>query len=132
MLVGQALGREDRATQVVADVKARFEKFRTDHADAAGETAITASGGPDDYLRRRGRGVADQRGRGRSRDHGHPAGLIARPSESAAVRRAGTIASGVDRERRSTASASAATHHAVPVDHRRRDAEHAAAATPRG
>ena len=33
----------------------------------------------------------------------------ARPSDSAAVRRAGTIASGVDRERRSTASASAAS-----------------------
>ena len=40
MLVGQALGREDRAKQVVADVKASFEQFRTDHADAAGKTAI--------------------------------------------------------------------------------------------
>jgi iron complex transport system substrate-binding protein len=48
-LVGKALGREDRAQQVIAGVKARFEKFRTDHPDIAGKTAIMAYGGPDGY-----------------------------------------------------------------------------------
>ncbi len=49
MVVGKALGREDRAEQVVADVKARFEQFRADHANFAGKTAIMAYGGPDGY-----------------------------------------------------------------------------------
>ena len=49
LLVGQALGREDRAQQVVDRVKARFEKFRTEHPEFDGKTAILAYGGPDGY-----------------------------------------------------------------------------------
>ena len=49
-LVGKALGREDRAAAGRSPTsKARFEKFRTDHADFAGKTAIMAYGGPDGY-----------------------------------------------------------------------------------
>jgi len=49
MLVGQALGREDRAREVVADVEARFEQARADHPEFAGKSAILAYGGPDGY-----------------------------------------------------------------------------------
>jgi iron complex transport system substrate-binding protein len=48
-LVGQALGREDRADDVVADVEAKFERARRDHPEFDGKTAILAYGGPDGY-----------------------------------------------------------------------------------
>jgi iron complex transport system substrate-binding protein len=49
MLVGRALGREARARKVVADVKAKFERVRSEHPEFAGKTAILAYGGPDGY-----------------------------------------------------------------------------------
>jgi iron complex transport system substrate-binding protein len=49
LLIGQALGREDQAEQLVADVKVQFEAFRAKHPEFAGQTAILAYGGPDGY-----------------------------------------------------------------------------------
>ena len=49
MLVGRALGREPRAREVVAEVEAKFERVRAQHAEFAGRTAILAYGGPDGY-----------------------------------------------------------------------------------
>ena len=49
LLIGKALGRTEQAEKVVADVDARFEKFRTDHPDYQGKTAIMAYGGSDGY-----------------------------------------------------------------------------------
>jgi iron complex transport system substrate-binding protein len=49
LLVGRALGREDRARQVVADVEAKFSAFRDEHPEFEGRTAILAYGGPDGY-----------------------------------------------------------------------------------
>ncbi len=49
LLVGKALGREDRAKQVVTDVNARFEQFRADHPEFDGKTGILAYGGPEGY-----------------------------------------------------------------------------------
>jgi iron complex transport system substrate-binding protein len=49
LLVGRALGREEQARQVVADVKAKFAKVRGEHPEFAGKTAILAYGGPDGY-----------------------------------------------------------------------------------
>jgi iron complex transport system substrate-binding protein len=49
LLVGRALGREDRARRVVSDVKARFAQVRREHREFAGKTAILAYGGPDGY-----------------------------------------------------------------------------------
>jgi iron complex transport system substrate-binding protein len=48
-LVGRALGREDRAEQVIAEVEAKFERARSAHPEFAGKTAILAYGGPDGY-----------------------------------------------------------------------------------
>ncbi len=48
-LVGRALGREDRARKVVADVEATFERARRAHPEFVGKTAILAYGGPDGY-----------------------------------------------------------------------------------
>jgi iron complex transport system substrate-binding protein len=49
LLVGKALGREDRALDVIADVEARFKRFRDEHPALEGKTAILAYGGPDGY-----------------------------------------------------------------------------------
>jgi iron complex transport system substrate-binding protein len=49
LLVGQALGREDQARQVVEDVKAKFKAAREAHPEWQGRTAILAYGGPDGY-----------------------------------------------------------------------------------
>jgi iron complex transport system substrate-binding protein len=49
LLVGKALGREDRAREVVAEVQAKFEQVRKAHPEFAGKTAILAYGGPDGY-----------------------------------------------------------------------------------
>ncbi|MDA0180474.1 iron-siderophore ABC transporter substrate-binding protein [Solirubrobacter phytolaccae] len=49
LLVGQALGREEKAKEVVADVQAQLDAFKAKHADFAGKTAIMAYGGPDGY-----------------------------------------------------------------------------------
>jgi iron complex transport system substrate-binding protein len=49
MLVGRALGREDRARRVVAEVEAKFRRVRAAHPEFAGKTAILAYGGPDGY-----------------------------------------------------------------------------------
>jgi iron complex transport system substrate-binding protein len=48
-LVGRALGREDRAREVIADVETEFERVRKAHPEFAGKTAILAYGGPDGY-----------------------------------------------------------------------------------
>jgi iron complex transport system substrate-binding protein len=47
--IGRALGRDDEASRVVEDVKARFEAARREHPDFEGATAILAYGGPDGY-----------------------------------------------------------------------------------
>ncbi len=49
LLIGKAMGRTEQAEKVVADVNARFEKFRADHPDFEGKTAIMAYGGSDGY-----------------------------------------------------------------------------------
>jgi iron complex transport system substrate-binding protein len=49
MLVGRAIGREDRAQQVVDAVRAKFAKVREEHPEFEGKTAILAYGGPDGY-----------------------------------------------------------------------------------
>jgi iron complex transport system substrate-binding protein len=49
LLVGKALGREQQAEQVVADVKAKFAAVRKAHPEFEGKTAILAYGGPDGY-----------------------------------------------------------------------------------
>ena len=49
LLVGKALGLQDRAKQVVTDVNARFERFRADHPEFDGKTGILAYGGPEGY-----------------------------------------------------------------------------------
>ena len=49
LLVGKALGLQDRAQQVVTDVNARFERFRADHPEFDGKTGILAYGGPEGY-----------------------------------------------------------------------------------
>jgi iron complex transport system substrate-binding protein len=49
LLVGKALGREEQARKVVADVEAKFEQIRADHPEFEGKTAILAYGGPDGY-----------------------------------------------------------------------------------
>jgi iron complex transport system substrate-binding protein len=49
LLVGKALGREERARKVVADVKAKFARVRAEHPEFEGKTAILAYGGPDGY-----------------------------------------------------------------------------------
>jgi len=49
LLVGRALGREEQADNVVADVTARFKRVRSEHPDFEGKTAILAYGGPDGY-----------------------------------------------------------------------------------
>ena len=49
LLVGRALGREDRARKVIAGVKAKFARVRAEHPEFAGKTAILAYGGPDGY-----------------------------------------------------------------------------------
>ena len=48
-LVGKALGREERAEQLVGDLEAQFERIREAHSDFEGKTAILAYGGPDGY-----------------------------------------------------------------------------------
>ena len=48
-LVGRALGREDEAREVVAEVEAKFESVRKAHPEFAGKSAILAYGGPDGY-----------------------------------------------------------------------------------
>ena len=49
LLVGRALGREDRAREVIATLEAKFERVRKAHPEFAGKTAILAYGGPDGY-----------------------------------------------------------------------------------
>jgi iron complex transport system substrate-binding protein len=49
LLVGRALGREEQAKKVVADVTAKFERVRSEHPEFDGKTAILAYGGPDGY-----------------------------------------------------------------------------------
>jgi iron complex transport system substrate-binding protein len=49
MLVGKALGRPDRAEEVVQSVEAKFAKVRREHPEFEGRTAILAYGGPDGY-----------------------------------------------------------------------------------
>ncbi len=49
LVVGRALGREQQAKQVVADVQEKFETFRTEHPELQGKTTIMAYGGPDGY-----------------------------------------------------------------------------------
>jgi iron complex transport system substrate-binding protein len=49
ILVGHALGREERAPEIVAEVTAKFERAREEHPEFAGKTAILAYGGPDGY-----------------------------------------------------------------------------------
>jgi iron complex transport system substrate-binding protein len=49
LLAGRALGREDRAREVIADVQAKFEAAREANPELAGRTAILAYGGPDGY-----------------------------------------------------------------------------------
>jgi iron complex transport system substrate-binding protein len=49
LLVGRALGKEAEARKVIAGVEARFQRFRDDHPELAGRTAILAYGGPDGY-----------------------------------------------------------------------------------
>jgi iron complex transport system substrate-binding protein len=49
LLVGRALGREERAREVIAEVQAKFERARREHPEFAGKTAILAYGGPDGY-----------------------------------------------------------------------------------
>jgi iron complex transport system substrate-binding protein len=49
LLVGRALGREERAREVIAATRAKFEQVREAHPEFAGRTAILAYGGPDGY-----------------------------------------------------------------------------------
>ena len=49
LLVGRALGREERAREVVDGLTAKFEQVREEHPEFAGKTAILAYGGPDGY-----------------------------------------------------------------------------------
>jgi iron complex transport system substrate-binding protein len=49
MLAGRALGREEQARKLLAAVKAKFAKVRSEHPEFAGKTAILAYGGPDGY-----------------------------------------------------------------------------------
>jgi iron complex transport system substrate-binding protein len=47
--IGRAVGREERAQELVHTVDAKFEEFRTAHPDIVGKTAVLAYGGPDGY-----------------------------------------------------------------------------------
>lgn len=47
--IGKALGRTERARQVVDDLKARFAAVRREHPEFARSTAILGYGGPDGY-----------------------------------------------------------------------------------
>jgi iron complex transport system substrate-binding protein len=49
LLVGRALGREERAQKVVDDVNAKFAAVREEHPEFEGKTAILAYGGPTGY-----------------------------------------------------------------------------------
>lgn len=49
LLVGRALGREDRAREVVDKLENKFERVRKEHPEFAGKTSILAYGGPDGY-----------------------------------------------------------------------------------
>jgi iron complex transport system substrate-binding protein len=49
LLVGRALGQEEQARKIVADVEAKFEQVREEHPEFEGKTAILAYGGPDGY-----------------------------------------------------------------------------------
>jgi iron-siderophore transport system substrate-binding protein len=49
LLAGRALGREKQARKLVAGVKAKFAKVRSEHPEFAGKSAILAYGGPDGY-----------------------------------------------------------------------------------
>jgi iron complex transport system substrate-binding protein len=49
LLIGKALGREERARQLVARVEARFARARKEHPEFADQVAILAYGGPDGY-----------------------------------------------------------------------------------
>ena len=49
MLVGRALGQEERARQIVSELEDKFERVRSENPEFAGKTAILAYGGPDGY-----------------------------------------------------------------------------------
>lgn len=48
-MIGQALGRSDKAEQVVEDVEAKFAKAKADHPEFAKATAVMAYGGASGY-----------------------------------------------------------------------------------
>lgn len=48
-LMGQALGREAKAQELIEGVNAKFAAFREQHPQFADQTAILAYGGPDGY-----------------------------------------------------------------------------------
>lgn len=48
-MIGQALGKEAEAEQVVSDLEAKFEQAKEEHPEFVGATAILAYGGPDGY-----------------------------------------------------------------------------------
>jgi iron complex transport system substrate-binding protein len=48
-MIGRALGREPQAKDLVAAVRARFERAREEHPEFSGASAILAYGGPDGY-----------------------------------------------------------------------------------
>lgn len=48
-VIGRALGREQEAERVIADVEAKFAQAREEHPEFEGKTAILAYGGPDGY-----------------------------------------------------------------------------------
>ncbi|HEY8583686.1 MAG TPA: iron-siderophore ABC transporter substrate-binding protein [Capillimicrobium sp.] len=48
-VIGKAIGREEEAQEVIADVQAAFEQAREEHPEFEGATSIMAYGGPDGY-----------------------------------------------------------------------------------